>query len=318
VATAASTHILTASSRSPIEYWHLLSLDAPTVAALWACALCTATHVVIPVPSILLLVLGTWLFYVADRILDSIRPADQLRLRERHSFHWAHRRLFVLVGLPVLFSLAWLSVSYLPRRSLQDSSQVLAAALAYFVVVHWGGAVIKRWFPKEMAVGVVLAAAVSVPAGSQLPSGLARSHFLAGVALLSALFWLNCFAIESWESGPRKDPLALRNDALNGHESRPARAWLAGNVRFVAFAVMATAAGFVAEDLRHHKAFTASSIYFSILISAAILFYLDGAQTRLSALRLRIAADAALLTPLLFLMLPRLLMLPKQLHGPQS
>lgn len=310
MATVASPSVvLKVSTRSPVEYWHLLSLDAPTVAALWACALCIAAGVSIPVPSILFIALGTWLIYVADRILDGIKPPDPMRLRERHHFHHAHRRVFGVVSGAVVVVLAVLAVGYLPPQMRLDFSLVLIAALGYFGVVHCQRRVIRRWFPKEMAVGVVFAAAVAVPAWSELRSNLARHDFLAGVALLAALFWLNCVAIEAWESRSGEHSNSRVKETANGEERWLAGAWPAGRVRGLAVAVGIAAVTCVAGQRRSGAALVLPSIYFFILISASILFYLDGAPNRLTPLRLRIAADAALLTPLLILVLPRVLML---------
>ncbi len=63
-------------------YWHLLSLDAPTVAVLWAWSFDRAVGC--PTPSVRspCSALGTWLIYVADRLLDA-RPAPSTAARSR-------------------------------------------------------------------------------------------------------------------------------------------------------------------------------------------------------------------------------------------
>ena len=67
-------------------HWHLLSLDAPTVAALWCWSFARVAHIDLPGEAPLLLALGTWLVYVADRILDGLDRAKHAHMRERHHF----------------------------------------------------------------------------------------------------------------------------------------------------------------------------------------------------------------------------------------
>ena len=54
-----------------LRYWHLLSLDAPTVAGLWCWAFGRAVRLHLSPRLPVALALGTWLFYVADRLLDA-------------------------------------------------------------------------------------------------------------------------------------------------------------------------------------------------------------------------------------------------------
>jgi hypothetical protein len=215
VATAASTSVFTFGSRSPLEYWHLLSLDAPTVAVLWACILCNATHVAVPLSGVLFLGLGTWLLYAADRVLDGIRPWDSTQLRERHYFHQTHLKAFKIAGIAVV-GVLFLLLSRLPEKSLSSFSLVFIAAVGYFVLVHWGAPAIRRWLPKEFAVGAVFASAVAVPAWSQLRPEFQRSHLLAVASLSAALFWLNCAAIESWERASSLKPRANEREMSGG------------------------------------------------------------------------------------------------------
>ncbi|MGC2300913.1 MAG: hypothetical protein WA476_19055, partial [Acidobacteriaceae bacterium] len=55
-------------------HWHLLSLDAPTVAVLWAWSFARAADVHPSGSALAVLGIGTWLIYVADRLLDARSP----------------------------------------------------------------------------------------------------------------------------------------------------------------------------------------------------------------------------------------------------
>ena len=50
-----------------------------------------AMHLRLPWTSPVVLALGTWLIYVADRILDGLPTPSAARLRERHFFYARNR-----------------------------------------------------------------------------------------------------------------------------------------------------------------------------------------------------------------------------------
>ena len=56
---------------SPLALWHLLSLDAPTVAALWTWFLAASVHISLPATSIIAMTIAVWTLYAADRLLDT-------------------------------------------------------------------------------------------------------------------------------------------------------------------------------------------------------------------------------------------------------
>ena len=70
------------AAKSPLVLWHLLSLDAPTVAALWTWFIAEACHVHIPLLSTLAMAVAVWTLYAADRLLDeAIIPFAEIRQR---------------------------------------------------------------------------------------------------------------------------------------------------------------------------------------------------------------------------------------------
>ena len=56
---------------NPLALWHLLSLDAPTVAALWTWFIASANHIRLPLSSALAMALAVWMLYAADRLMDA-------------------------------------------------------------------------------------------------------------------------------------------------------------------------------------------------------------------------------------------------------
>jgi hypothetical protein len=55
----------------PLALWHLLSLDAPTIAALWTWFIASANHIHLPIASTLAMALAVWMLYAADRLMDA-------------------------------------------------------------------------------------------------------------------------------------------------------------------------------------------------------------------------------------------------------
>ena len=124
-----------------VRLWHLASLDAPTVAVVWALALAWAAGVRLPLSAALALGLATWVLYVGDRLLDAragMTSGGTERLRERHLFHWRHRRALSLVAAAAACAAAALALAGISSGALLRDLGVAAAASIYFVGVHSG------------------------------------------------------------------------------------------------------------------------------------------------------------------------------------
>lgn len=293
-----------------VEYWHLLSLDAPSVATLWAFSFARALHFTLPATSLLLLFGGTWLLYIADRIFDGLRPTA--RLRERHLFYIRNRAAVLLAAIPVIAFLAWLIFAHMLPAARRDDLVLFAAAAAYFCCVHLRAAKSERWFPKELMVALIFASATAVPAFARLapgpaPTAVFHATVIANQSpavlpilaiLFAALCWLNCIAIEKWEQAselcrPAHPPLSHNPPAQISDSTR----WGQQHLRLISiaitFAPIATAALLLRSNL------PAAELCFAASLSSALFLALDRAP--LSTFHLRIAADAALLTPLLLI-----------------
>ena len=89
---------------SPLALWHLLSLDAPTVAALWTLFVARSVHLMLPWTAPAAMFLAVWMIYAADRLLDARGLASgswqtgKLEtgpvLEARHHFHDRQRSGF--------------------------------------------------------------------------------------------------------------------------------------------------------------------------------------------------------------------------------
>ncbi len=270
-----------------LQLWHLASLDAPAVAVVWALAFAWAMDVHLAPWAPLLLACGTWTVYVGDRLLDAhraIRTQNFCALRERHNFHWRHRRWFI----PVACATAAISGALIAGRMpavVRDRNSVLAAAtLVYFSGVHsiahlpgWLRKLVsRRILSKEFLVGLLFTA------GSVAPV-IARVHvvdwpFCACFAIFALLAWTNCFAIENWESSRIQNGVMLRATMLG---------------------VVAIAVSVVFAVLN----WRISALLCCAAGSALLLALLSRKRATVSPLTLRALADLVLLTPLVAVLL---------------
>lgn len=275
---------------SPLALWHLLSLDAPTVAVLWTWFIARANGVSLPIAPVAAMALAVWALYAADRLLDT-RGLDgpdgsTYDLEARHLFHHRHARAF-LAGI-VLAAVALAAL--LPALD--------PAAIRLYLIE---GALLCLWFlvlhvvpsahrlpaqrpaaqhpTKEIAVGLFFSAAVFIPTvvreSVARPPGL-RLALLPCALLFAALCSLNCLFIHAWEhEGTRFD-----------------------SPRLPLLAVVLVIVGAVLAVIDPNRPWP---VAIACALAAALLLMLDRNRHRLSRIVLRAAADLILLTPLLLL-----------------
>ena len=265
-----------------LSLWHLTSLDAPTVAVIWALAFAWAANVHLPVWLPIVLALAAWTFYVGDRLLDARNARTPLR--ERHHFHWRHRRIFLPLAVTSAIIGLLLVLHSMPIVARERNSVLAAAAMAYFTSVHspWRLTARKFRIPKEFLVGVLFTLACALPAWTRIARPQVAAMHLAllpAFASFVALAWLNCHAIEVWEAefGLPRPTIQLLGVAL------------AGVVALIAAAML------VSQHPRY------AALLFTAALSALLLSLLDRQRHRLAPVALRAAADLVLLTPLIVL-----------------
>ncbi len=273
---------------APLRLWHLASFDAPTVAVAWALGFAWTAGVRLPLWVPVLLALATWAVYVGDRLLDArtgLRSGALHTLRERHFFHWRHRRILLPLAVGAVCAAAAIVFVLMPVAVRTRNSVLAAAALAYFSGVHSERRlqpltlpILSRLLSKEFLVGVLFAAGCCLPALSRAATipGSSLWPLCGAAAFLAALAWLNCHAIECWESSGTSRILATA--ALLG---------LAG---------LLLAATFATTQPRPAMLLAAGAA------SALLLALLDRLRNRLTPLALRAAADLVLLTPLILVL----------------
>lgn len=261
-----------ARTTSPLALWHLLSLDAPTVAALWTWFVARDTHTPVPTALIAAMFLAVWILYAGDRILDTRHlhsPAPIGRrpeLEARHLFHFRHRRVFLAI-IPLAAIIVAALIPNLLTATIHLYLIEGAVLIGWFLLVHGT----RSQLPKELVVGLYFAAAIFTPTlvrHAQPPPAL-----LIDAALFATVCTLNCLFIEAWE-----DEIHARN------------------ARLVATGAVLCTASLAVSALTHVPGIPAACG-----LAAALLLGLHALRNTLSRTHLRAAADVALLTPALIL-----------------
>ena len=280
-------------SSAALRLWHVASLDAPTVALVWSCAFAWSVHVSLPLWAPLLLALAAWAIYIGDRLLDAYAGTSnppRHRMRERHYFHWRHRRALATLALAAAITCIWIVITRLPAGARVPDSAIAAATLVYFSGVHSRRKLpathpLSPDFPRACAIGILFTAGCLLPTLSQsLPSGGSSStldRMIIPALFFAAVGWLNCHAIGHWESL-----------SLNSHPRALERSATA-----ICVAGSLLAMGLARSEPRLALLVAAGST------SAAGLALLGRQRTRISDVSLRASADLVLLIPLVLLAL---------------
>ncbi len=283
----------TPNRQSLLSLWHLLSLDAPTVATLWTWFIASANHIRLPFSSTLAMSIAVWMLYAADRLLDARLldaryPAEE-DLEARHYFHHRHRTTFLTGIVLASISLAIL----LPRLAPQAIHLylILGVLLAgYFILIHVTASLISgrttHRLPKEIAVGIFFAAATFIPTVARRPD--LRLPLLPAALLFAILCSLNCLFIYAWEHPAPHVPSRAHATTRLALRHLP----------FLSITILTASAILICLTQNRQPPWP---IPFACALSALFLLLLHRRRHTLAPITLRAAADLALITPLLFL-----------------
>lgn len=289
---AASRPVSTATVAATIipvrtPWWlsfHLLSLDAPLVAVVWQRWWARSTGIALPLSREIVLGLGVWAIYLADRLADTAHDEYRLGGAARHVFSGDRRHLLWPLALGVALILAVLTPLCLSGGEFHAGLGLLALASGYFWLVH--GQTSRGWsayLPKEAVVGAMFGAGTVffvVCRAHSLPPA-----FWMNAGLFAAVCFLNCALITHWER--HAWDVRERSSLLNSFPGLSARLGLAS----VALAGLAFAVCAGSRSLDG----------LPVAVSALLLAGLDFHKTKLSVDALRVLADVVLLTPWLIL-----------------
>jgi hypothetical protein len=277
-ASAAPVYTITPATPGPLRLlhlWHLCSLDAPCVTIAWTLLLASGNHV--SLATLVALFAVVWIIYAADRLLDARRSTA---LEQRHRFHRRHERILLplLALAAVVVCVALLFTPPVVRTHLMLLGLPL---LLYAAVVH--AASTRGWrLPKEIFTSAFFAVAVCIAAQAPLANALP----------LGALCLVNCVLINRWEG------------AASARRADRKRVLPRGLVlcACIVCALGIYALGIYALIL---SALMAPAVLLACAAGGLLLLALHIHRRRMTPLTLRAAADLAMLTPALCLLLFR-------------
>ena len=270
-------------------WWNLLSLDAPTIVYVWALLFVRAVHIPFRVSELITLVLAVWIIYASDRMLDVLRKPLLVVVSDRHNFYARHGRGMLIALLPITVAIAWISFTRLGTQTREVGLVMCAAVIFYFLAIHGFPDSVGRWFPKELVAGAIFAAGAAIPAW--MGATESRNVPVAAVLVFGGLCGLNCIAIECWE----------HNRGERSWKKTPY--WLIRLVdtRIVQIAAILVCCSGLIWIFGSHTGGRAELLAASAL-SLSLIVAIERQSANLSPQALRVLADAALLTPALFLL----------------
>ena len=266
-------------------WWNILSLDAPTVAIIWAAVFARAAGIAIRGSDEIGLGLAVGIIYIADRLLDGWRSTASATLQERHLFCARHRTVMLGVLFVASAATLWIALRDLSTREALAGLALAAIVAAYIVGIHASRGFPARLLPKEFAVGILFAAGTTLPLWSQATT-ISRSVWLSMI-LFALLCSLNCLAIEYWENRRSTETPATRVSRTGHHIY-----WLSAALGTVSLALM------LAGEFQGF-----AKLEVAISFAAFLLFFLHLFRDRFSRPALRVLADAVLVAAGLFALL---------------
>jgi hypothetical protein len=266
---------------STIPIWlypQALSLDAPLVAVLWQMLFARSFGVTVSPLVLGLTAACVWMIYVIDHLMD-LRAG--VMYSERHRFAARHRiALWSLITVALATSV--LGCLRLPMEMLRGGVRLVGAVALYLAIVHFAKDS-RRYWPKEIVIGVVFALGSSIAAWTSPSTSASPLHVIPAIALFAALCTLNVAAVDCWE---------WRSHRVLVRYPHTFTRWIERHFEYLAFMIALVAAG---------SAAALPTLMMSILVSALLLIGVARIQPSLPPEAARLLADASLLTPLLFL-----------------
>lgn len=186
--------------RLPLTCWlNVLSLDAVLVALLWQfvflSGFCDRTprwHESFVLASVV------WLIYVADRLLDGSRLDLSRPHLVRHRMHHQFAGVWVWAWVTVVMVASLVVVLWMDAAVIRMGLFVATLVLAYGAGVHFwpGRSTVRHVWAKEVQVGVIFAAGVSLISWLEAPS----ISLALACSVSAMLFTANCWAVAKRES----------------------------------------------------------------------------------------------------------------------
>lgn len=267
---------------------NFLSLDAPLIAVLWQVLLTRDLGVYVRAGEPLVLGLCVWLVYVADRLLDALRPLQGEWEPARKTFYRRHLWIASMAALSLLSVTIPLAYCVLRRSTFYAGLALTVPVISYFALIHLLPVGWRARWPRELVVACLFTSGTFLA----IWTGNHKSLYSlwAPALLFFLLCWTNCAAIETWEWQQN----ILSQDSAPSRSTR----WVARHLILVGLGIGCLAAILAYTSL--------APIRFSgaALASGIALALVAARRRHLPMNALRVSVDLALCTPLLALIFP--------------
>jgi hypothetical protein len=183
-----------------LEVWlwpNVLNLEAPLVAVVWQLLLARSVGVQLNLYEPWVLGLAVWLIYIADHLIDTLRPASGAWEPPRKTFFRQHWRTGLAGGIAVGLVLVVCGGRLLWASTVRGGVQLGFAVAGYFSLTHLTPARWRIRWPREVVVALLFTL------GTFGAVWLGNGRHFAPLAIPAAIFlllcWTNCSLIETWE-----------------------------------------------------------------------------------------------------------------------
>ncbi|ODS54656.1 MAG: hypothetical protein ABS36_10830 [Acidobacteria bacterium SCN 69-37] len=263
----------------------ILSLDAPVILLAWQALAAHATGVPLGWAPRVVLAVSVWLAYMADRWIEAWRLPASAVATPRHRFHQRWRWPIATVAAAAFVADIVTAVVALDADDVIAGLWLALAAGAYVVSHQWLHRHAPWRAPKELVIALLLAAGVWLFVRAGTPAVLWPT-----LGLFALLCLTNTSLISRWE---------IEIDRRQGQSSLAlgsgrARRWITGLPWVTALtAVVVAGTGGPSAQI----------VGACALASALILGAVDLVEPRIDWPLARVCSDAALLTPIVALVL---------------
>jgi hypothetical protein len=254
------------------------------VAVLWQELLARNLRVHLNAGEMLILALSVWFLYLADHVLDALRPVGRRIEPLRKALFRKHLRWAVALSLilaPLVLTLAFLALGV----TILEAGFLLGSIVAlYFAAVHLLPCKLRSSWPREASVSCLFAAGTFMAIWL---TGRARAPGIIAAALLFAvLCWGNCCVVESWEWQKAGSPSDVKPSVT--------AQWIGDHLSFFALVSIACTIILQASSL------ISTGFAVSAMLTSTTFCFLDLTRARLSLDALSAAMDFAMCTPALY------------------
>jgi hypothetical protein len=263
----------------------VLSLDAPVVSVVWLALLAPrAPHGLVWLwPQFVVLGSSVWLAYAADRWIEGWRLPTHVVRTQRHIFYQRWRWPVSAAWLLTLSCSIGIAVTALPKAEIVGGMALTACVIAYLVshqFLHRD----RRWrVPKEICIACLLTAGTAVSLLGVVKLGVIAVPLF----LLASICFANCVLISSWERDI---------DRAHGQSSLALQRHVSGLIPWTPWVLMIAAACLTMRTTGVTQAAAAC-----VGASALLLAVIDRSVSRIGWASAHVLADAALLTPIVWL-----------------